>query len=195
MKNRIKAWLPTPEAVRQNRWLRWMGPILNNHSLWHFSRKGIALGMALGVFFGLLIPIAQIPFSATAAVLLRANVPMAVASTLVTNPITFGPVYYGAYHLGRWVLGKETSTMPKALKPLETDPHAADTSWSDNVGGWFKQITTVGKPLAVGLAILACVFGLLVYGLVSLIWVLKTRWSRRQRIRQRAEKNKNLNRL
>jgi uncharacterized protein (DUF2062 family) len=106
MKNRIKAWLPSPDTVRQNRWLRWMGPILNNPRLWHFSRKGIALGMALGVFFGLLIPIAQIPFSATLAVVLRANVPMAVASTLVTNPITFGPVYYGAYHLGRLVLGK-----------------------------------------------------------------------------------------
>jgi uncharacterized protein (DUF2062 family) len=51
-------------------------------------------------------------------------------------------------------------------------------------------MSTVGKPLAVGLVILAFVFGFLVYALVSLIWVLKTRWSRRQRIRQRAAKNK-----
>ena len=189
MKNRIKAWLPSPDTVRQNRWLRWMGPILNNPRLWHFSRKGIATGMALGVFFGLLIPVAQIPFSAGMAVVLRANVPMAVASTLVTNPITFGPVYYGAYHLGRLVLGKESSTMPEALKPLEVSPEVLDRSWGESVSAWFKQITTVGKPLAVGLAILACVFGLAVYGLVSLIWVLKTRWSRYQRIRKRAERN------
>ncbi len=185
MKNRIKAWLPSPESVRQNRWLRWMGPILNHPRLWHFSRKGIALGMALGVFFGLLIPIAQIPFSATLAVLLRANVPMAVASTLVTNPVTFGPVYYGAYHLGEWVLGQETADISDALMPLETSPEVVDRTWGESLSDWFAQITTVGKPLAVGLVILACVFGVLVYGLVSLLWVLKTRWSRRQRIRRR----------
>lgn len=186
MKNRIKAWLPSPETVRQNRWLRWMGPILNHPRLWHFSRKGIALGMALGVFFGLLIPIAQIPFSATLAVLLRANVPMAVASTLVTNPITFGPVYYGAYHLGEWVLGEDSSTAPPDLKPLETTPDVVERSWGETITHWFEQITTVGKPLAVGLAILACVFGVLVYVVVSALWALKTRWSRWRRLRQRA---------
>ncbi len=190
MKNRIKAWLPSPETVRQNRWLRWMGPILNNPRLWHFSRKGIALGMALGVFFGLLIPIAQIPFSATLAVILRANVPMAVASTLVTNPVTFGPVYYGAYHLGEWVLGHESEEIPEALKPLEVTTEPVDRTWRESLSHWFEQITTVGKPLAVGLVILACVFGVAVYSLVSLVWVLKTRWSRRQRIRQRTAKPK-----
>ncbi|MEY4506844.1 MAG: hypothetical protein RL297_1422 [Pseudomonadota bacterium] len=188
MKNRIKAWLPTPETVRQHRWLRWMGPILNHPRLWHFNRKGIALGMALGVFFGLLIPIAQIPFAATMAVLLRANVPMAMASTLVTNPITFGPVYYGAYHLGEWVLGHEASELPAALNPVQTAPTLLDPSWLDTMMGWFEQITSVGKPLALGLVILACVFGVLIYALVSLLWVLKTRWSRRQRQRLRSNK-------
>ena len=63
------------------------------------------MGVAVGVFFGLLLPVAQIPVSAAVAVLLRANLPMAVASTLVTNPVTFGPVYYGAYRLGKALLG------------------------------------------------------------------------------------------
>lgn len=190
MKNRIKAWLPTPETVRQSRWLQWMGPVLNHPRLWHFSRKGIAMGMALGVFFGLLIPVAQIPFSAGLAVVLRANVPMAVASTLVTNPVTFGPVYYGAYHLGVLVLGRKSSSLPEGLMPVEEDESAGDRSWTERMSDWFHKMTTVGKPLAVGLVILAFVFGVLVYALVSLIWVLKIRWSRRQRIRQRAAKNK-----
>jgi uncharacterized protein (DUF2062 family) len=189
MKNRIKAWLPSPDTVRQNRWLRWMGPVLNHPRLWHFSRKGIAMGMALGVFFGLLIPVAQIPFSAGLAVVLRANVPMAVASTLVTNPVTFGPVYYGAYHLGVWVLGKEPNPLPIALQPSHLDDSVPERSWSESISAWFQKMSTVGKPLAVGLVILAFVFGFLVYALVSLIWVLKTRWSRRQRIRRRAAKN------
>ena len=70
MKNRLKTWLPKPETLQSNRWLRWMGPVLNHPRLWHFSRKGIALGLALGIFFGLLIPVAQIPFAATLAVVL-----------------------------------------------------------------------------------------------------------------------------
>lgn len=95
MKQRIKAWLPTQDSLRTNRWLRWMGPIMNHPRLWHFSRKGIAMGVAVGIFFGLLVPVAQMPISAAFAVMLRANLPMAVASTFVTNPVTFGPVYYG----------------------------------------------------------------------------------------------------
>jgi len=186
MKNRIKRWLPSPEAVRQNRWLRWMGPILNHPRLWHFSRKGIAMGMALGVFFGLLIPVAQIPFSATMAIVLRANLPMAMASTLVTNPLTFAPVYYGAYHLGDWVLGGSTTDEAQILKTLESQPEVEDRTWRETLSAWWVQITTVGKPLFVGLLILACVFGLLVYALVSAIWALKIRWSRRQRLRKAA---------
>ncbi|MDO9012883.1 MAG: DUF2062 domain-containing protein [Gallionella sp.] len=63
--------------------------------------------MALGVFFGLLIPIAQIPLTVAAAIVMRANVPAAAASTLITNPITFGPIYYGAYWLGAWVTSED----------------------------------------------------------------------------------------
>ncbi|WP_382323927.1 DUF2062 domain-containing protein [Hydrogenophaga sp. UC242_53] len=82
MKQRIKTWLSTQDGLRHHRWLRWMGPVLHQPRLWHFSRKGIAMGVAVGIFFGLLVPIAQMPLSAAAAVLLRANLPMAVAQHL-----------------------------------------------------------------------------------------------------------------
>ena len=39
------------------------------------------MGLAVGVFFGLLIPVAQILFATVAALLLRANIPAAVGST------------------------------------------------------------------------------------------------------------------
>ena len=50
MKKRLKAWLPTPQSIKDNRWLRWMGPALHHPRLWHFSRKGIAMGLALGIW-------------------------------------------------------------------------------------------------------------------------------------------------
>src|SRR5512139_3309070 len=107
MKIDFRRWVPTAESLRANRWLRWIGPALHHPRLWHMSRRGIALGMGVGVFFGLLIPIAQIPLSVGAAVLLRANVPTAAASTLVSNPATYGPLYYAAWRLGKAVLGEE----------------------------------------------------------------------------------------
>jgi uncharacterized protein (DUF2062 family) len=187
MKNRIKTWLPKPETLQSSRWLRWMGPVLNHPRLWHFSRKGISLGLALGIFFGLLIPVAQIPFAAAMAVALRANVPMAVASTLVTNPVTFGPVYYGAYRLGKAVLGENAPTEREIKSELQAaqDESPAIEGLGNRLRHAFAQLTTVGKPLVVGLAIVASLSGIAVYFLVSGVWILRTRWQRNQRLRAR----------
>lgn len=188
MNHRFARWLPTRESLHNNRWLRWLGPALQHPRLWHMSRKGLALGLALGIFFGLLIPVAQIPASATLAVLLRANLPVAVASTLVTNPVTFGPVYYGAYRLGRWVLHEPALSEAAATQVLETSQAEAPQAqglWGQLAHGW-TYLSTVGKPLVVGLAIVASVCGVSVYFLASLLWILKTRWTRRRRLAQRS---------
>lgn len=100
MIDRLRRHLPTPHDLAANRWLRWIGPRLHHPRLWHMSRRGIAAGMSIGVFFAFLIPVAQIPFSAAVAVAMRANVPTAVASTLVTKPVTFPPVYFAAWKVG-----------------------------------------------------------------------------------------------
>ena len=182
LKRRLRALLPEPERLQENRWLRWLGPALQRRHLWHFSRKGVALGVALGVFFGLLIPVAQIPAAATGAVVLRANLPMAVASTLVTNPVTFAPVYLAAYQIGRLVLGEDAAPAAqddaaRAPAVLATEP-AQDASWLARLG-------SVGKPLVVGLGILAVGCGALVYVLISAGWALRVRWKRRRQLRQR----------
>lgn len=191
MNRRLKSLLPRPETLRSNRWLSWMGPVLQHPRLWHFSRKGIALGLALGIFFGLLIPVAQIPFAATVAVVLRANLPMAVASTLVTNPVTFGPVYYGAYKLGKKVLGERPLPEQKALAILERSQARQQEAEGLIERGkyWVSHLTTVGKPLVVGLAIVATLSGLVVYFVASALWVIKVRLDRRQRLQSRARRS------
>lgn len=189
----FRRYLPDAETVRSNRWLRWLGPALHHPRLWHVSRRGLALGMALGVFFGLLIPIAQIPLSAAAAVALRANVPAAVASTLVTNPVTFGPVYYLAWRLGSAVLGEPVreGEQPPVLDPTAPGPATAgqaspppDESWWQ---GLKRRVLGVGKPLLLGLAILASAVGVLTYFAVSWVWALKVWYTRRRRLRLAAQ--------
>ncbi len=189
----FRRFLPDAEAVRNNRWLRWLGPALHHPRLWHVSRRGLALGMALGFFFGLLIPVAQIPLSAAAAVALRANVPAAVASTLVTNPVTFGPVYYLAWRLGSAILGEPVR---EGQVPPAIDAQAQHTAGSpptaqarDDERWWqsiHRRILGVGKPLIVGLAVMATAVGIFTYFAVSWLWALKVWWTRRRRLQTSA---------
>lgn len=168
----MRRFLPTREQIRHHPWLQWIGPRLHHPRLWRWSRHGVALGVALGVFFGLLIPVAQIPLSAGAAVALRANLPAAVTSTLVTNPLTFGPIYYAAYHLGAWVTGDDAPAAAR-LK--------ADTTADESRSFW-QRIHALGRSLLVGLAIMATLSGVLAYLLISLGWRL---WTARRQARTR----------
>ena len=190
---RLKAWLPSPDTIRRQRWLRWLAPFMSHPRLWHLSRKGVAMGVALGVFFGLLIPIAQMPAAGVAAVVLRANLPAAMASTFVTNPVTFGPVYYAAYRLGKVVLGEDAPPHEQALdeerlvEELTAAPEEVPASLGvvERLQRWLAQIGRVGKPLFTGLVILAIACGLTVYVLTDALWRLRVRWNRRRRLAQR----------
>lgn len=171
---RLRRHIPSRDAIRANPRLSWFHPWLNDPKLWHWSRRGVAMGVALGVFFGLLIPIAQIPVSVTAAVVLRANIPVAIASTLVSNPVTFAPIYYGAYKLGLWVTGADKAASPSTFK--------ATTTLDDNASLW-ARIRALGKPLLVGLSLTAVVMGGLTYAVITLFWRWRTVMKRRSRRR------------
>lgn len=162
-------FLPSREQIQANRWLAWLGPRLHHPALWHWSRRGVALGVGLGVFFGLLVPLAQIPLSVAAAVFLRANIPAAAGSTLVTNPVTFAPVYYAAYHLGSWLLG-EAGAAPVL----------------DAEAGLLEQVAAMGEPLLLGLVLFAVVGGGGVYVLVHWLWRWRVLARRRRRLHQYA---------
>lgn len=168
---RLRALLPTRQQIAGNRWLGWLAPHLGHPKLWQWSRRGVALGVSIGVFFGLLIPVAQIPFAATMAVVMRANLPAAAASTLVTNPVTFAPIYYAAYRLGAWVTGEPVDGEEKS---------PATITASDDAGVW-QRIAALGLPLLIGLAITATLAGLLSYALISLGWHWYVRRKRRRR--------------
>lgn len=178
----LRRYLPDTQTLRNSRMLRWLGPALHDPRLWRIHRRGVALGMALGVFFGLLIPVAQIPAAALAAFFLRAHIPAAVASTLVTNPLTFAPVYYAAFHLGEWLLGR------KPTGDTVLDHVASETT--TGLALWMDRLATVGVPLAVGLAVLAVTLSVLLYFAVHWAWRARitAAWRRRRLKRARARR-------
>ena len=180
MHPRLRRFIPTREQIHANRWLSWLRPHLMHPRLWHFSRRGVSVGVALGVFFGLLVPIAQIPLAAGVAVLMRANVPVAIGSTLVTNPVTFAPIYVLAHRVGARLLGEHDAEAPDFSAPrvVEVEPEAR----------WWRQIWSgllaLGPPLLLGLSLFAVVAGFLTYGLIMLTWRLKTTWAWKRRKRK-----------
>jgi uncharacterized protein (DUF2062 family) len=172
--------LPSARAVRENRALRWLGPLIHHPRLWHVNRRGIALGLAIGVFMGLLIPIAQIPLSALLALALRANLPIAVVSTLITNPFTFAPLYFLAYRLGALLLGHHDDAVTEEALAVEFTGFGA---W---LAAWWDKLVALGRPLVVGLLVMASTMALIAYGTVMLLWRLHVRYQLWQRRRRRA---------
>jgi uncharacterized protein len=174
-------YLPDAKSVRENRMLRWLGPLIQHPRLWHINRRGIALGLAIGVFMGLLIPVAQIPFSAAIAVVVRANLPVAVVSTLVTNPFTFAPLYVVAYRIGLLLVGHHDDVIDDdALGEVD---FSGPVEW---LAVWWAKLVELGRPLVVGLLVMASAMAFLAYWTVMLAWRLHVRYHLWQRRRRRA---------
>jgi hypothetical protein len=164
----LRRWLPDPRSVRASRALRWLGPLLDRPWLWRVERRGIALGLAAGMFFGLLLPFAQALFAGVVALALRANLPAAVLATFVSNPITTPGIVFGAYHLGAHVLG-----LPAAA-PLAGSGEAS----------LVERVTALGEPVLAGLLVLATAGAALAYFGIQLAWRMASlarlaRWRRR----------------
>jgi uncharacterized protein (DUF2062 family) len=132
------------------------------------NRRAVARGAALGVFFGIMVPLGQIPAAVLLAPVFRANALVSALATLVTNPLTFPPIWAAAYAIGGWILAA-TGGVPAGWPGVEV-PGANH----ELLPGWLPKI-------AVGLVIIATFAALLAYHGVGLWWARATRkrWRRR----------------
>lgn len=175
-RNFFRKYLPSHESVRQNRYIARFGTLLHHPNLWHLNRHSVAGGFAIGLFSGLVPGPFQMLIAALLAVPLRVNLPVALFTTLYTNPLTIGPLYVLAYAIG-------TLLVPGAHAPLSDAP-ALD--WSQ-FGAWLhaflQWMLSLGKPLAVGLGALAVGLALAGYVFVQLGWrfYVIAAWRRRKR--------------
>jgi hypothetical protein len=124
------------------------------------------------VFFGFLIPVAQIVAAALLSLVLRANLPVAVAATLVSNPLTYGPIWVLAYRTGAALLGET----PDAASVAQVEREAAEPDSGPQ--SWGERFRAIGKPLALGLAIFAVVGGVATWIAANLLWLLLARLRR-----------------
>jgi len=181
----LRRYVPDVERVREIKALRIFGQRLFHPALWHLNRRSAAGGLGVGLFCGLIPGPLQMIGAGIAALLLRVNLPLALITTLYTNPVTIVPLYLVAYKIGRFLLGATGGVAPQPPPPwIFTEPWASLTAFAH----WMLSL---GAPLALGLVAMASLLGAGGYVFVRLGWNLYLRivWGLRQQ-RQRATKNR-----
>lgn len=165
MRTKLKRFLPRHETVHESRWLRPFAGTLLHPRLWHLNRHSAAGAVALGLFCGLIPGPFQMPAAAAGCVLFRVNLPLALITTLYTNPLTLVPLYLLAYAAGSRVMGLDGSNF---VQP----PELADMGFGAWLGALADWMLGLGKPLALGLVMLAAAFSCVGYVAVKAAWRL-----------------------
>ena len=103
-KKRLQKLLPTPEKILESRSLKLLAPHLVDPRLWQFNRHSLNKAVYIGVLSAFFPLPGQMLLALIGALIFRANVPMALGLTWITNPVTTLPVFYAAYYVGAKIL-------------------------------------------------------------------------------------------
>lgn len=161
--DRFSHSLPSPNALAAHPWLRPFAGRLLDPRLWRLQHETVARGVAVGTFWAFVIPVAQMVVAVAHCTWWRANIPAAVAMTMVTNPLTIGFWLWLAYQVGALVLGKHIpGTAPQGM----------------DVAAWFAAF---GWPTVLGMGIFSVAGAATAYVGVKLVWRLRVVIKRRQR--------------
>ncbi|MEE4252271.1 MAG: DUF2062 domain-containing protein [Alcanivoracaceae bacterium] len=170
-KRLFRKYLPSPDKIRQNRSLGFLGAVLSDPNLWHINRRSLAGAAFIGIFSSLVpIPL-QMLLAAALAVRFKCNLPLSVVLVWFTNPLTIVPVFYFTYRVGAWILG-----MPVA------PPSHVSFAWL------IEQMI----PLWFGSILCGLVFGGLSWAVIKLIWrmAVSRSWTLRKNQRRLAQEKK-----
>lgn len=173
----LAAQAPDREQLGRSRWL---GPfarhVMDGH-LWRLNRRSLPRGVALGLLTGIIVLIPGLQSLATLvlAPMLRANVPVAIAATLVSMPLTTPAIVLAAYWVGGHLL-------PATGSNGATVPDFGEMTMSQWVN-WI--ITGAGPTILTGLVVMAVIASVIGYFLALLgwRWWQARKWSRRTKDR------------
>lgn len=152
----LRKYLPDPHKITQSKSLRIFGTLLNDPNLWHMNRKSVSLAFLVGFFF-MWVPLpSQMILAAGVAIVIRCNLPIAVALVWITNPLTMGPMFYFAYKLGNWMLGL----------PVNHIEFKASFDWIT------EQMAVIWKPFLLGCFTLGTLSGVSGFIIMRVLWRL-----------------------
>lgn len=163
----FQRYLPSPASLRTHSSLRFLGPLLDRHSLWQLNRRSVARAVGVGLFAALMPMPLQMLLAAALALLARANLPLAVSLVWLTNPLTMPPVFYCTYKVGAWLMGLPSRPFPEGF------------SWA-----WATQeMAALWQPFLVGSVVSGGVLGVAGYFTTLALWrwQVSRQWAKRRR--------------
>jgi len=175
----FRKYLPDAATVRSRRVVAMFGSWLQHPGLWCLNRRSVSGAVAIGLFAGLVPGPLQMLTALLLAIPLKKNIPVALITTLYTNPFTIVPLYLIAYRYGAlFIPGEQHAGVPPFY----------EMDWSDWAGSmWtlFDWTVALGKPLAIGLVALALTLAVAGYFAVAIAWRAHVvlAWRRRKKKR------------
>lgn len=155
--SQYKQWLrqklPTEQALKNHRSLRFLHKHLHHNHLWRFDRSSVPCALLIGIFMSFMpMPFQMIP-AAILAVICRANLILSVALVWISNVFTMPFMLLGCYHLGKWLLNSQAPEL---------------TQFSFEY--LFAQLQWIWAPLLLGSIVAGLAFGILAYLMAKLIY-------------------------
>lgn len=159
-----KDFLPKKEHITKKH-TTWLGKRLYDKNLWSFNGISVPRGVAIGFFVAFIpLPI-QMILSITLATLCRGNIPLAIACTWVTNPVTFIPINYFIHDFGEWILNMQHQEI--FMEGLDFN-----NSFNKNFDVISDWAHALGKPFFVALPVVALGASITAYILAKVVWFI-----------------------
>lgn len=148
--------MPHPDVIIHNRWIKLLGPRLQDPSLWHINRRSCSLAVALGVFCAFIPVPFQMLIAAVIAIWVRVNILITVPMVWISNPVTMGPMYYFCYLVGVEILGERAAAFDFELS----------FEWLLN------ELAVIWQPFLLGCFVVGLVTSIACFVLVRILWHL-----------------------
>lgn len=158
----VRRNMPSREELAESPWIRPFGQRVLHSEFWRFTRRSVPRGVAIGLIVGifLMIPGLQIIGAALLSVPFRANIPIAVAMTFLSNPATTPLILVASIFIGNKLGYHADTTTFYALYDRRAGP-----------AEWFAWLATDAAPaLGTGLFVIAAMTACIGYVIADLGW-------------------------
>ena len=169
----FQARIPTREQLEKSRWVKPYAKYVLRSNLWQFNRRSVPRGVALGLFVGIMIPLAHFAAAAMLAVFLRANIPVALTATFIGFPAFLPVIWLAAERVGSWLLRVDAMTV---VAPVSQTMQATET---DHL---LAMLTQKGPSVAFGMFVIASVLASVGYLVTSFFWRVRVGRKRARRL-------------
>lgn len=151
LKNVLKPYLKKLQNLKGNKSLASVNRFLHDPNLWHLNRYSVATAFSIGLAVALIPLPFQMLMAAILSIFFKANLPIAVGLTFVSNPFTTPFIAYICYEIGILILGRRA-------EPFHFEP---TIQW---------LFGSIGLPFLLGSLILAIIVAILSNITIRLIW-------------------------